>query len=569
MDLREYEQRKFSIAHILRSAIACVPEQTTDLRERVQPLFARLAEDRFNLVVVGRFNRGKTSLMNAILGTDRLPTGIIPLTSVITSVGYGSSETVVLKYQNSWFEKEISIDELPQYVTQVGNPGNIQRIVTAEIRLPAEILRRGFYFVDTPGLGSVIRENTRTTEAFLPEADAFILVTSYESPLSEEEIDFFEMASTANQRTFVVINKHDTVSPEQRETVLRFVRDQLNERSRVAPLLFSVSSIDGLNAKLSGDEPQLRTSGLPALEEELISFLLREKSNEFLRRMCDRTSAFLRELPDSKEVAILTFEIEAMTKQLGTENPSTTATSFSAASPSAPTLHQIETCEVCAKVADRVWDFLCKYQYEVSANSAEQRRLAESGGLCPFHAWQLQSVSSSYGICAGYPALLDQLAASLRNVASETHAEKLRTLVQSLIPSTQECLICRIRNKAEREAIEATSQWLEAHNADAFQELSAICLPHLAALVSELRDDHVIRTLLEHQAAVLQRFSEDMSRYALKYDGRRRSLASKEEERVAERGLLLIAGRRQVNFLPRMLEPKSSGDAHPIDEKSD
>jgi hypothetical protein len=55
----------------------------------------------------------------------------------------------------------------------------------AEIQLPAEILRRGFYFVDTPGLGSVIVENTLTTETFLPEADAFVLVTSYESPLSE------------------------------------------------------------------------------------------------------------------------------------------------------------------------------------------------------------------------------------------------------------------------------------------------------------------------------------------------------------------------------------------------
>jgi len=37
------------------------------------------AEDRFNLVVVGRLSRGKTSLMNAIMGTDRLPTGMVPL----------------------------------------------------------------------------------------------------------------------------------------------------------------------------------------------------------------------------------------------------------------------------------------------------------------------------------------------------------------------------------------------------------------------------------------------------------------------------------------------------------
>jgi len=118
MDLREYEQNKFAIAEILRSASACVPQQTNGLRERLQPLFARLAEDRFNLVVVGRFNRGKTSLMNAILATDRLPTGIVPLTSVITTVGYGSKERVVLKYRNSMLDRVIPIEALPQHVTQ-------------------------------------------------------------------------------------------------------------------------------------------------------------------------------------------------------------------------------------------------------------------------------------------------------------------------------------------------------------------------------------------------------------------------------------------------------------------
>jgi len=228
MDLREYEQNKFTIAEILRSASAYGPEQANGLRERLEPLFARLAEDRFNLVVVGRFNRGKTSLMNAILGTDRLPTGIVPLTSVITTVGYGSKERVVLKYRNRILDTEIPIEALPRHVTQQGNPGNVQGITTAEIQLPADILRRGFHFVDTPGLGSVIVENTLTTEAFLPEADAFVLVTSCDSPLSEEEIRFFKAASSSGRRIFVVLNKHDTVSAEQQQTVLRFIRDQLD-----------------------------------------------------------------------------------------------------------------------------------------------------------------------------------------------------------------------------------------------------------------------------------------------------------------------------------------------------
>jgi len=228
MALREYEQSKFAIAEILRSASAFVPEQAEELRGRLQNLFARLAEDRFNLVVVGRFSRGKTSLMNAILAIDRLPTGIVPLTAVITSIGYGSKERVLLKYENRILNTEIPIDALPRHITQQGNPGNVQRIKTAEIQLPAEILRRGFYFVDTPGLGSVIVENTLTTEAFLPEADAFILVTSYESPLTEEELRFFKVGAASGKRIFVVLNKKDTVSPEQREAAASFVRKHLD-----------------------------------------------------------------------------------------------------------------------------------------------------------------------------------------------------------------------------------------------------------------------------------------------------------------------------------------------------
>jgi predicted GTPase len=108
MDLREYEQKKFAIAEILRAASHAIPDEHKEHRERLQELFTRLAEDRFNLVVVGRFSRGKTSLMNAILGTDRLPTGIAPLTSVITTVTYGTKEQAILK-----FEKRILNQEVP------------------------------------------------------------------------------------------------------------------------------------------------------------------------------------------------------------------------------------------------------------------------------------------------------------------------------------------------------------------------------------------------------------------------------------------------------------------------
>ena len=139
MDLRDYEQLKFDLAEVLRSVETFVPCDRHDQKDRIRDLFSRLAEDRFNLVVVGRFSRGKTSLMNAVLATDRLPTGIRPLTSVITTVAYGSKEQAIIKRIGLRLDEEIPLEALPDYITEKGNSGNVRQIRMAEVQLPAEL----------------------------------------------------------------------------------------------------------------------------------------------------------------------------------------------------------------------------------------------------------------------------------------------------------------------------------------------------------------------------------------------------------------------------------------------
>ena len=151
MDLAAYEDLKFELAAILRGARRHYSRAREREPEVLRELFERLAEDRFNLVVVGRFSRGKTSLMNAILATDLLPVGMVPLTSVITLVSYGSEPKAVLHYQGTSLFMDVPIRELAEHITERGNPGNGRGIRAAEVQVPAEFLRRGFTFVDTPG----------------------------------------------------------------------------------------------------------------------------------------------------------------------------------------------------------------------------------------------------------------------------------------------------------------------------------------------------------------------------------------------------------------------------------
>jgi ribosome biogenesis GTPase A len=106
--LKLYEQRKFVLAEVVRSAQA-VDTASNELLDQCRALLKRLAEDRFNLMVVGRFSRGKSTLINALLGGDFLPTGIVPLTSVITTIGYGSRPHALIHYSGFGLPQEVTL----------------------------------------------------------------------------------------------------------------------------------------------------------------------------------------------------------------------------------------------------------------------------------------------------------------------------------------------------------------------------------------------------------------------------------------------------------------------------
>ncbi|WP_373852183.1 dynamin family protein [Bradyrhizobium sp.] len=548
MDLRGYEQAKFELSEILQAVVtAKAAEDQRPLQERLQDLLARLAEDRFNLVVAGRFSRGKSSLMNAILGMDRLPTGIVPLTSVITTVSYGTTERVTIKYQERRLDTEISLKELPQYVTQQGNPGNQRGIATANIELPAEILRRGFYFVDTPGLGSVITENTLTTKAYLPEADALLLVTGFESPISEEELGFLTVASQAKLPIFVAVNKQDLVSSAERDEAIGFVRSHLDGLyGQHREDVFSVSARDGLAAKLSHDATHLSESGLPALEERLVRFLLEQKRQVFLARMSARVEELLDDLPPFEGAPGLRRRVQALSNKYRSA-PDDVEPSAPESLPAAFNRSQLRSCEICAAIENRIWDFLARYQYQLSTDHECQADFANRSGFCSYHTAEYERAASPFGTCSGYPPLLERVAALFRNAAKERVPDPRSVIVASL-PAHDKCLLCAQRDKAETLAVSDVADRLRNNTTTALEKLSALCLPHLAMIADSLNDPKILHSLLDLHATVLERTAEDMRRFTLKQSAARRHLQTKEEQAAAQRGLLLLVGRRNANF---------------------
>jgi len=548
MDLRTYEENKFRLAEIIRSGQFAAAGAEKDPNRRYEAerpwrdLVTRLAEDRFTVVVAGRFNRGKSSLMNALLGLNRLPTGIVPLTSVITYVRYGTSEKVLVEHYGSGLRGEARIEDLPELVTEKGNPGNSKRIRAAEIQLPAEILRRGFFLVDTPGLGSAIFENSQTTERFIPEVDVLILVTSYESPLTEDEIRFLRQASAFVRAVFVVVNKQDTIVPEGRQEVLDFVaRTATNVLGNGTAKPFSLSARDGLAAKQANDAEALRASGLREFEDELIRFLTAERADLFLSGMFDRVARAIAALPGevadrrAAELEKLRCETNSAGQQARlavTNNPTTELGS-----------HGVTPCKVCRAVLHDVLDFLRQYQYDLSTRPDVQEEHAQKGGFCPLHTWHYEQISSPRGVCTAYPRLLNRISEQLRSMAQDAGSAKL----SAAQIRDSECPACKVRWNTEERTIASLAKRVELDAETANNGQYALCLPHLDLLLRHVPGIPARQQLLVREAALLERVAEDMQRYAIKHDALRRHLVSKEENDAPLLALQLLTGHRSVN----------------------
>jgi small GTP-binding protein len=211
-------------------------------RQHLAAARKRVAEDRFNLVVLGEFKRGKSTLINALLGRNVLPTGVLPLTSVVTTIAAGEGDRLRI-YFHDGREEERPLRELAEYVTEARNPANRLGVELARVELGHDLLRAGLELVDTPGIGSIHFHNTEVARGFLPQVDAALCVLDAGQPLSESERELFREAAERVPRLLVVINKIDHLDHADREVAVEFIRSALRDLLGPSEVeLFAVSA---------------------------------------------------------------------------------------------------------------------------------------------------------------------------------------------------------------------------------------------------------------------------------------------------------------------------------------
>ncbi len=199
------------------------------LVEEAEALAHRLAEGRFYVVCLGQFKRGKSTLINALVGRAVLPMGVAPVTSVATILRFGTQARARVRQAGALWT-DIGLQSLAEYVAEDRNPGNAKGVTAVEVFLPSHLLEHGLCLVDTPGIGSVFAENTAATRGFLPQVDAALMVLGGDPPITGEELALIEeVAGRVGHRLFVFA-KADRLPDAERSEAFAFTKNVLARR---------------------------------------------------------------------------------------------------------------------------------------------------------------------------------------------------------------------------------------------------------------------------------------------------------------------------------------------------
>jgi septin family protein len=120
-------------------------EITAAEHARACELVNKLENQSITVSVIGQFKRGKSTLVNTILGEKLLPVGLIPVTSAVTIIKHGN-KGVTVHFLNG-VNKLIEFEELPNYISEEKNPNNVYGVSHVTITTPSPFLEEGLSFL--------------------------------------------------------------------------------------------------------------------------------------------------------------------------------------------------------------------------------------------------------------------------------------------------------------------------------------------------------------------------------------------------------------------------------------
>lgn len=222
----------------------------------------------FSLVILGEFKRGKSTLINALLGENVVPSAITPETITINRIFYGDEPDVSIITQ-SGKRYRLDADELRRkklegIIEQLG-----ESVRYIDVKKPCKWLEE-LMIVDTPGMGDMFARFDEEVISYVARADALLYVTSALAPLSASEQRALHAVLPTNNfcRLFVIMNMADCLdSMNEARDILKLVDERT---SAISPdsSCFAISALDQLALETGAKRPN------PLMAEELESSYL-------------------------------------------------------------------------------------------------------------------------------------------------------------------------------------------------------------------------------------------------------------------------------------------------------
>jgi GTP-binding protein EngB required for normal cell division len=242
-------------------------------------------EQVLRVAIFGRFKAGKSTFLNNLIGRDLVPTGVTPVTSVITEVGYGANERAVVRYLNG-HEEQVAVEQIRSFIAESENPENAKQVAMVMVDLPSLIQYRGIRFVDTPGLDSVFAHNTDASLSWLPNVGLALVTIGVDPPLSQQDIALIKRLYDFTPRVTVLLTKLDVLTAAEQDEVRSFVSYQLRRNFDPPPPVHPYSARPEYEYTQEAIEDMIVTDVLGRFSEQR-SAVLRHKTLALLRECRD------------------------------------------------------------------------------------------------------------------------------------------------------------------------------------------------------------------------------------------------------------------------------------------
>jgi GTPase SAR1 family protein len=266
----------------------------------------KLNDAKYRFLIIGDFNRGKSSILNVLLGrTELLPIGATATTAIPTFVRYGDTPKVLVHFKNKSV-KELSLDgyrnEYTLRSTHVKNKiqndkarnlfksiGNsigewLSPLDYAEFHCPIDLLSKGVEFIDTAGLNHTSEEDEKTL-SYIKQCHGIIFVLSAEQQLTQKEKEYLETKLKGKVHTvFFLINKWEMIEDEDKKEIHEVFTQGLSESLGIDEQtiggmwnkrIFDVYAKDALNKLKNSDS--LNGTGFLEFINSLNYFLTNER----------------------------------------------------------------------------------------------------------------------------------------------------------------------------------------------------------------------------------------------------------------------------------------------------